>query len=394
MGAQLTRYQQNRYYAGNNGALGLFGYTVDLHRSGLLRLPAGPAVEQGTRRGRRHMGTSLVAHGHVRPGRLEGDTDFHRQPRLALGVHAAAVRSGGPPSQHRHLYRQADVRGPERQQPRSLQRLLEAVHAAHRLCVDSGHVPEQDGGTRRIRLHELHGRHGRKSAPDAEPAVLRGNQLHLRCAHARKHYQRLLGCRNVRHPSRHAASALCWRESTVAGSSLGPEPSATDHFAVQRDRWSTNSTRPRPWPPPTSARRAPIWSPRTKPISRWPARGLSLPGPTSTSAGRSSTCLPNVNNIAFTEASATMDYHSLQMSGRRRFSSGLEFLAAYTFGKTLTDNRATTVAASPLVRAPTGRTPTTGAGTAALRSSISRTISRLVVCMTCRLARARSSVPA
>ena len=26
MGAQFIRYQQNRYYAGNNGALGLFGY--------------------------------------------------------------------------------------------------------------------------------------------------------------------------------------------------------------------------------------------------------------------------------------------------------------------------------------------------------------------------------
>jgi hypothetical protein len=48
--------------------------------------------------------------------------------------------------------------------------------------------------------------------------------------------------------------------------------------------------------------------------------------------------LPNVGNIALTEASATMDYHALQMSGRRRFSGGLEFLASYTFGKTLTDN--------------------------------------------------------
>ncbi|MBI5086641.1 MAG: TonB-dependent receptor [Acidobacteria bacterium] len=48
--------------------------------------------------------------------------------------------------------------------------------------------------------------------------------------------------------------------------------------------------------------------------------------------------LPNLNNVALTEGSATMDYHALQMTGRRRFSSGLEFMAAYTFGKTLTDN--------------------------------------------------------
>ncbi len=48
--------------------------------------------------------------------------------------------------------------------------------------------------------------------------------------------------------------------------------------------------------------------------------------------------LPNLGNIARTEASATMDYHSLQVTGRRRFASGLDFIAAYTLGKTLTDN--------------------------------------------------------
>jgi hypothetical protein len=48
--------------------------------------------------------------------------------------------------------------------------------------------------------------------------------------------------------------------------------------------------------------------------------------------------LPNLGNIARTESSATMDYHALQMTARRRFAAGLEFLAAYTFGKTLTDN--------------------------------------------------------
>jgi hypothetical protein len=48
--------------------------------------------------------------------------------------------------------------------------------------------------------------------------------------------------------------------------------------------------------------------------------------------------LPNLGNIARTESSATMDYHALQVTGRRRLQNGLEFLAAYTFGKTLTDN--------------------------------------------------------
>ncbi|MBL8174407.1 MAG: TonB-dependent receptor [Bryobacterales bacterium] len=48
--------------------------------------------------------------------------------------------------------------------------------------------------------------------------------------------------------------------------------------------------------------------------------------------------LPNLGNIARTESSATMDYHSLQVTARRRLKNGLDFLAAYTWGKTLTDN--------------------------------------------------------
>ncbi len=48
--------------------------------------------------------------------------------------------------------------------------------------------------------------------------------------------------------------------------------------------------------------------------------------------------LPLVSNISGTDSSATMDYHSLQVSGRKRYSNGLEFLTAYTLSKTFTDN--------------------------------------------------------
>lgn len=36
--------------------------------------------------------------------------------------------------------------------------------------------------------------------------------------------------------------------------------------------------------------------------------------------------LPNVGNIALTESSARMSYNSLQVTGRRRFADGLEFV--------------------------------------------------------------------
>ncbi|MBI3693942.1 MAG: TonB-dependent receptor [Acidobacteria bacterium] len=48
--------------------------------------------------------------------------------------------------------------------------------------------------------------------------------------------------------------------------------------------------------------------------------------------------IPLVTNISGTDSSATMDYNSLQASGRKRLGHGLEFLASYTLSKTLTDN--------------------------------------------------------
>ncbi len=48
--------------------------------------------------------------------------------------------------------------------------------------------------------------------------------------------------------------------------------------------------------------------------------------------------LPNVGNIALTEASATMSYNALQLSTRKRLSGGIEILGSYTFSKTLMDN--------------------------------------------------------
>lgn len=47
--------------------------------------------------------------------------------------------------------------------------------------------------------------------------------------------------------------------------------------------------------------------------------------------------LPNVGNIALTESSGTSWYNSLQISGRRRMTGGLEMLFQYTFSKTNTD---------------------------------------------------------
>jgi hypothetical protein len=48
--------------------------------------------------------------------------------------------------------------------------------------------------------------------------------------------------------------------------------------------------------------------------------------------------LPLVTRVGGTESSATSDYHSLQVNGRKRYSRGLELLLSYTLSKTITDS--------------------------------------------------------
>jgi hypothetical protein len=48
--------------------------------------------------------------------------------------------------------------------------------------------------------------------------------------------------------------------------------------------------------------------------------------------------LPAVTTISYTDSSAIMNYNALQVTGRKRYSNGLEFIAAYTFSKTMSDN--------------------------------------------------------
>lgn len=48
---------------------------------------------------------------------------------------------------------------------------------------------------------------------------------------------------------------------------------------------------------------------------------------------------PDVTQTSVTDSWSISKYHSLQMSARQRLSRGLEFLASYTFSKAMTDNR-------------------------------------------------------
>ncbi len=169
-GGQLLHYVQQRFYAGNNGLLGLFAYGGGVHRVRVLRLPARPGREQGPRQPVRSVDAPAQPHRALRPGRLQGHAGADAEPRDALGVHAAGRREGQPAVQLRPAHRRADL--PGRQQPRgtrALQGLQEGLRAAARLRLAAGRPL---GRSRRLRHLAVHGRHRRQPAAAAEPAVL------------------------------------------------------------------------------------------------------------------------------------------------------------------------------------------------------------------------------
>ena len=92
LGANGVRYQQNRFYSGNNGALGSFGYTATFTGSSFsdFLLDQVSSKRKGTGR-RATLGPAALAVRHILPGRLEGHEHSDAEPGTALGIHAASV---------------------------------------------------------------------------------------------------------------------------------------------------------------------------------------------------------------------------------------------------------------------------------------------------------------
>jgi hypothetical protein len=62
--------------------------------------------------------------------------------------------------------------------------------------------------------------------------------------------------------------------------------------------------------------------------------------------------IPNVTNVADNQSGGLMSYNALQVEARQRAASGLEFIASYTYSKSMTDsegffNQSTTVIDAP-----------------------------------------------
>ena len=109
-GGQFLHYVQQRFYAGNNGLLGLFGYGGAFSNSPFADFLLDQVGQQGPRQPVGSLDAPPQPPRAVRPGRRQGHVGPDAQPRHALGVHAAGRREGQPSVQFQLEHRSAGSR--------------------------------------------------------------------------------------------------------------------------------------------------------------------------------------------------------------------------------------------------------------------------------------------
>ena len=221
-GGQFLHYVQQRFYAGNNGLLGLFGYGGAFTNAPFADF----LLDQVSSKGRGSAAEPWT-HLHNRIALFVQD-DFKMTPALTLnlGMRWAytqpVVEKDNRQSNFDLTTGQADSRrGRRPREPGALQGVQERLRAAARLCLAAR---RSLGAARRLRHLPVHGRHRRQPAPAAQPAVLLRIGGQLRCDHRAGHADHRL-CR--------AAAA---RPALGSGAGLGSEPAAAVHPAVERVR--------------------------------------------------------------------------------------------------------------------------------------------------------------
>ena len=171
-GGQFLHYDQQRFYAGNNGLLGFINFsgafTGFAFSDFLLDMVSGKGRGGGDPNDPwTHLQNRIS---------LFAQDDFKilrrpdAEPRAALGLHLAARREGQSAVELRSRDRPSDLReGRQHRRARALQALLQGLRAAHRRGLQRHRSP---GVPRRLRHHAVHGRHRCQPSAAAEPAVL------------------------------------------------------------------------------------------------------------------------------------------------------------------------------------------------------------------------------
>ncbi len=324
MGGQIIRFHQNRFYAGNNGVLGLFvfdgRYTGTPYADFLLN--------QLSRKGRGDLGGKW-GHRHSRAGLFFQD-DWKASSRLTVNLGL------------RWEFTQPVFEVADRQANIDL--------VAGRLLLAG-----KDGNSR-----ALYEPYYRQFMPRIGFAWTPRSKTVIRAGYAFTSFMEGTGA-NLRLP----LNPPFFFESDITYDLSAPGDIRTGFTDLQRPTLSQLSGQLRAWgqnlrpqfnsqwnlslenqlSPTISVTAAYVGQKGTQlVVPREGNQPMADPGPMNTWRPLQQRRplygpLPGVTNIATTDSAANMDYHALQITGRKRMAGGLEFLTSYTLSKTLTDNR-------------------------------------------------------
>lgn len=324
MGFQILRYQQNRFYAGNNGLLGRFDYTGDYTGSSWADFLVNALRDKGR-------GSQTGTWGH-RQSRIAAffQDDFKLRPNLTLnlglrweytqplyevldrqsnfdlktGKQLFAGKDGNSRALYNAYYKQFMPRVGIAWTPGIFN---------NRFVVRAGYgitsFMEGTGANLRLPLNPPFFFESFVQYDTNTPGDIRA------------------GFTDVKPLSQVSGQVRAWnpdlRPAFIQEWNLSTEYQLTNSFSVNAGyvgQKGTHLVNPREYNQPL---------PGTGPVSTWAPLQQRRP---------LYTVLPLVTTISGTDSSTVMNYHALQLSGRKRFSHGLEFLASYTLSKTLTDN--------------------------------------------------------
>jgi hypothetical protein len=326
MGGQLIRFQQNRYYAGNNGALGFFDYSTGKYTgSGFADFLLNQLSEKG-----RGSVAGKWGHRHSRAGIFfQDDWKLRKNLTVNLGMrweYTQPVYEVADRQSNFDLTTGKQLFAGENGNSRSL---FDAYHKQFMPRVGLAWVPDvlnsklvARGGYAIISFLEGTGANLRLplnppfffesdtvydlSAPgdiskgftDVTPLNVASGQVRAWDPHLRPQFTQQW---NV---------SLEYQFSNTFSLTAAYVGQRATHLVVPRE-----GNQPLAGSGPIST-----WLPlqQRRPLYRY---------------------VPLITNIATTDSPSTMDYNALQLSGRKRMSRGFEFVGSYTLSKTLTDNR-------------------------------------------------------
>ena len=326
MGGQIIRFQQNRYYAGNNGALGFFDYSSAKYTgSGFADFLLNQLSEKG-----RGSVTGKWGHRHSRAGVFfQDDWKMRHNLTLNLGMRWEYTQPVYEVADRESNFDLATGKQLFAGKDGNSRALFNAYYKQFMPRIGFAWVPGVRNNKLVVRggyaiISFLEGTGANLRLPLNPPFFFESDTLF----DLNKPGDIRLGFTDVTPLNVPSGNVRAWdpnlRPQFTQQWNLTLEQQFTSTFSLTAayvGQKATHTIVPREGNQPL---------PGTGPVSAWAPLQTRRP---------LYAFQPLITTIAVTDSPSNMQYHALQVTGRKRLGSGLALVTSYTLSKTLTDNR-------------------------------------------------------